>query len=230
MSQPNSFTKDSQPVDHILTLKTISDKYLGNGKKEYACFVDFHKAFNTVWHGGILYKLLKRGIGGPFGKIIQHMYCNTDISIKLSGGLTNSFKSNTSVKQGCVMSPTLFNIFISNLPEFLKEGDCDPVKLYNMFITCLLFADDIVFLSESAEGLQNSLNKLNEYCKKWLLTVNINKTKVMVINKGGRLHDNLKFTLDNETLDVVKEYKYLGLLLNNSGSFVKSIENLSKGL
>ncbi len=52
--------------------------------------------------------------------------------------------------------------------------------------------------------------------------------KMMVINKGDRLHDNLKFTLDNKTLDVVKEYKYPGLLLNNSGSFVKSIENLSK--
>ncbi len=93
-----------------------------------------------------------------------------------------------------------------------------------MFITCLLFADDIVLLSEYAEGLQNSLNKLNEYCNKWLLTVNINKTKVMVIDKGACLY----VTLDNETLDVVKEYKYLQLLLNKSGSFVKSIENLSK--
>ncbi len=75
-----------------------------------------------------------------------------------------------------------------------------------MFITCLPFPDNFVLLS--AEGrLQNSVIKLNEYCNKLLLTVNINKTKVMIINKGGRLHDNLNFTLDNETLEVVKEYR-----------------------
>ena len=222
------FAKDSRPADHILTLKTISDKYLGNAKKVYACFVDFQKAFDTVWHEGLLYKLLKKGIGGPFSKVIQHMYSNTGVSIKLSDGMTESFKSNIGVKQGCVMSPTLFNIFISDFPESLKEVDCAPVKLHDILIRCLLFADDIVLLSESAEGLQNSLNKLEEYCSKWLLTVNTKKTKVLIMNKGGQTLNNHKFTLNNETLDIVKEYKYLGLMLNNSGSFVKSIENLSK--
>ncbi len=73
------------------------------------------------------------------------MYCNTDVSIKQSGDLTESFKSNTGIMQGCVMNPTLFDIFICILPNFLQEDDCNPVKLYDMFITCLPFVDDIVF-------------------------------------------------------------------------------------
>ena len=222
------FEKGSRPADHILTLKTISDKYLCNGKKVYACFVDFQKAFDTVWREGLLYKLIKSGVGGPFGRVIQHMYNNTNVCIKLATGLTEPFMSNTGVKQGCVMSPTLFNIFISDFPDTLKQANCDPVKLHETLISCLLFADDIVLLSESAKGLQNCLNILDEYCKKWLLTVNTKKTKVLIMNKAGILHNDMNFTLNGQILDVVKEYKYLGLLLNNSGSFMKSIDNLSK--
>ena len=220
------FAAGSRPADHMLTIKTISDKYLGSGKKVYSCFVDFKKAFDTVWRDGLLYKLLKKGIGGPFGKIIQKMYDKSFVSIKLPSGLTESFKADIGVKQGCVLSPTLFNIFINDIPETF-DSTCDPVLLHDLNISCLLFADDIVLLSETKEGLQNCLERLQDYCDKWLLRVNTKKTKIMIMNKQGKLLDDMKFTLNGDTLETVKYYKYLGLMLNNSGSFTSTIDNLS---
>ncbi len=129
------------------------------------------------------------------------------------------------VKQGCVMSPTLFNFFINDILETLDHLDCDPVLLNNLKIYYLLFADDIVLLYETVEGLQNSLDRLHDYCNKWLLTINTQKTQIPVMNKQGRC-PNLHFTFNNEPLQVVKHYKYLGLLITSSGSFIKSVENL----
>jgi len=221
------FSPGSRPSDHILTLKTISDKYLNSGKKVYCCFVDFSKAFDTVWRNGLMFKLLKKGIGGPFGQIIQNMYAKSEMAIKLPTGTTETFMGNVGVKQGCVMSPTLFNFYISDIPDLMDDPDCDPVILHNLRVACLMFADDIVLISESADGLQNSLNKLQQYCEKWMLSINTKKTQVLVMNKQGRCLDDLSFTFNQEKLHVVNQYKYLGLLISSSGSFTKSVENLS---
>ncbi len=56
--------------DHIFTLRTIVDKYTQNKNKLYACFIDFQKVFDSVWREGLIYKLLKQGVGGTFGRII----------------------------------------------------------------------------------------------------------------------------------------------------------------
>ena len=121
---------------------------------------------------------------------------------------------------------TLFNLFISDIPDALNGPDCDPVTLHDLKINCLMFADDIVLLSESADGLQNSLYKLQECCDIWLLTVNTQKTKILVMNKAGRVPNSDTFIFNNSALEVVNQYKYLGLLITSSGSFTKSVENL----
>ena len=88
------------------------------------------------------------------------------------------------MKQGCVMSPTLFNSFINDLPEHFND-ECHPVSLHVKKISCLLYAGDLILLSETEKGLQNYLNTLSVYCKDWKLNVNISKTMVIIFNKSG---------------------------------------------
>ena len=72
-------------------------------------------------------------------------------------------------------------------------------------------------MSESSNGLQNALNTYNDYCKEWKLTVNITKSKVVIFAKGRQAR--YSFVLDDQTLDIENEYKYLGVLFSRSGSF-----------
>jgi hypothetical protein len=87
------------------------------------------------------------------------MYCSVNSFVKLNKGITPFFKSYIGVKQGCNLSPTLFNIFVNDIPN-LFNSSCEPVKLGNIDLSCLLYADDLVILSESKSGLQNCLTKL----------------------------------------------------------------------
>jgi hypothetical protein len=82
------------------------------------------------------------------------------------------------VRQGCALSPFLFNLFISDIQHWLDNDDA--VRLFSRSVSHLLYADDLVILSERPDGRQSSLSSLNNYCVKWKLHINPNKSKVMV--------------------------------------------------
>ena len=100
----------------------------------------------------------------------------------------------------------------------------DPLDLNGKLVSCLLYADDIVLLSESAQGLQNLLNKLKIFCDKWNLLVNKNKSKVMIFNRSGKILKGHNFVYDGNTVSLVNEYKYLGIIFKPSGSFTEAID------
>ena len=181
------FQAGSRTSDHIFTLATLIIKYtLKNGGKLYTCFVDFKSAFDTVWRDALFFKLYKMNIGGNFMSLIRDMYSNVMYSIKIDGGITKPFTSSIGVKQGGVLSPQFFKLFLADLPSIF-DNTCDPVSLNKKILHCLMYADDLILLSKSKEGLQNCINKLSDYCKRWNLTVNTSKTQVVIFNKTGHI-------------------------------------------
>ena len=219
------FRKGSRTQDHILVLKSIIDKYLSKLNKLYVCFVDFASAFDTIWRSALVYKLTQVGISGNFIKIIQNMYSSVMFSVKCNTKITAPFSSTVGVKQGCVLSPMFFNIYLSDLP-LIFDQICDPVDFGTTTLSCLMYADDLVIMSQTAHGLQNSLDKLSKYCLKWKLYVNIAKTKVMIFNKSGRLLSKYSFKFDTHDIQLCQEYSYLGIVFTPSGSFTKAINLL----
>ena len=91
----------------------------------------------------------------------------------------------------------------------------------------LLYADDIVIFANNSEDLQNGLDLLHDYCSKWKLTVNINKTKVMIFRKGGLLSRNLAFNYNGVPLEIISQFKYLGIVFTSSGSFSEAQNTLA---
>jgi len=89
----------------------------------------------------------------------------------------------------------------------------------------LLYADDVLLISESANGLQNALSAFSLYCKQWKLKVNINKTKIMVFSKRKFGIDSF-FLFDNTKLEVCEDISYLGITFNFNGSFIKAKNKL----
>ena len=97
--------------------------------------------------------------------------------IKTDSGLTQPFLTTTGLKQGCIFSPILFNLFINKLPDVF-DSDCHPVLVNNKPVHCLMLADDCVVLSTTERGLQRSIDKTVSYFSELGLTVNTRKTKV----------------------------------------------------
>ena len=139
--------------------------------------------------------------------------------------MTAPFEDNIGVKQGCVLSPTLFKLFINDLPNIF-DSSCEPASLHSKEISCLLFADDVVLISESKDGLQRALNKIKEYSDKWALTINTEKSKIMIFNKAGKLcKSDLK--LGDKYLENVNIYTYLGIDITTNVNFTHAINTLN---
>ena len=174
------FRPDHRTTDHIFAIKTIINKYVYKLKKPvYGCFVDFAKAFDSVSRNSLLYKLTQTNIGGNFYKLIKSMYSSTKFRFKADNKLGPARFSYRGVKQGDGLSPLLFNVFINDLCDSFDE-DCKPVLIEDVNINCLLYADDLLIISESEEGLQNCISILEQYCNRWKLEVNLDKTKVII--------------------------------------------------
>ena len=104
----------------------------------------------------------------------------------------------------------------------LNKLSCDVENELETFMKLyvLLYADDIVVLAESANELQLALNKLNEYCQKWSLSVNVTKTKIVIFSRG-KVRKYPRFTLGCNEIEVKDDYVYLGVTFNYNGSFKK---------
>ena len=223
------FVKGNRTSDPHIILHNILQKYCHKSNKRiYGCFVDFSKAFDSVPRDLLLDKLKKHGINGSIFDIIQTIYLEDTVSIKIDNQHSASFKTNMGVRQGCVLSPTLFNLFLADLQPILDRHG-ENIKISDTINTsCLLWADDILILSETTEGLQQKLNALQGYCDINKLSVNTKKTQCMIFNKTGRLLKNHLFTYKNTKLECVREYKYLGFLVTPSGEVRSGLEDLRK--
>lgn len=221
------FRPGYRTTDHIFTIKTIINKYLLKCKRKiYACFVDFSKAFDTVWRSGLFQKLITLGIGGNFYQVVKYMYSNSKFVVKKDNILSQSGKSERGVRQGDSLSPLLFNIFINDIDKIFDQSVSDPVVLNSTKLNCLIYADDVLLLSESKEGLQSCLNSLQTYCDFWKLKINTDKTKVIIFSVGKTKKENIQFKLNDSVIEIVEKYKYLGILLSYNGNLKHAADHM----
>ena len=123
-----------------------------------------------MWHDGLLYKLLQINVRGNFYKVIKTLYSNSTCSIRIVNKQTQPFQYTRGVRQGCILSPLLFNIYVNDLAFSFNNILSDPFVLPNgTKLNSLFYADDLIILSRSKLGLQNCLNKLSSYCNSWML-------------------------------------------------------------
>ena len=188
------FKSNSRTTDNIFILCAIIDKQRCLSKPLYTCFVDFTKAFDYIDRTA----LLNRGIDGNLLNIIKSMFSKTECRVKLDSRISDILKSEFGVLQGGMLSHKLFT-------EFLQDLSASLLMVY------LLFADELVLFSESAEELQKQLTALYSYASLWHIIVSIHKTNVFIFTERyttvcGSFHygDNI--------LEKAEQYKYLGVV------------------
>jgi hypothetical protein len=221
------FRKNMGTTDNLFILHGAITHILNQNKSLFVAFIDFKKAFDFIVRDILWYKLIKYGVRGKILNVILSMYSKLKSKIKYNNSVSESYSCTLGVAQGECISPFLFSMYLNDLEETLVlkgyEGlDMDMLKLY-----LLMYADDICLFSKSADGLQQGLNFLQDYCDKWKLTVNTVKTKIMVFKKGGRTRRGLRFTYNNVEIEIVSEFSYLGIIFSSGGSFSKTHDALA---
>ena len=149
--------------------------------------------------------------------IIMSIYINASSCVKLSSSTaTHLFPCEREVRQGCILSPLLFNLFTADLERELRKNKSGVELCSGVPLDMLMYADDVVLISSSAAGLRKHLHTLSEFCQKWRLVVNTEKTKICVFGKDT---DTQVYSWNNTILEKTQSYKYLGVWFTKNGKF-----------
>jgi exonuclease III len=206
------FSKNSSTSDNLFIIDTLVSYQRFRKKPLFISFIDFTKAFDFINRDFLYYKLANMGIGSHMLDLIKNMFFKARSRVRWQGRLGKQVDSVYGVLQGGIISPKLFNLFLADIHEYL-DIECG-IKANNFSVTHLAYADDLVLISETAENMQKQLFNLQKYCRKWHLMINANKSKVMIFNRGNV---SVKpFTLENNQLEIVKSFKYLGHVISQS--------------
>ena len=137
---------------------------------------------------------------------------NMSCTVKWNGRTSEFFDIPTGTKQGGILSPSFFSLYMHDLIQLLQDSGFGCYVIL-MCLACIFFADDIVLLSPSRFGLQKMLDICVGYCRKFCLNFNVKKSKVMIV--GGKSDVSLvaPLILDGAPVEFVAQYKYLGVVL-----------------
>ena len=228
VEEQNGFRKNRNCLEHIFTLSSIVGSRLQEKKHTFCCFVDFSKAFDFVNRDLLIFALKQIGINGKFLNMFKAMYDETEAAVKISDKITHWFLTKTGVRQGQNDSPTAFSILINSLAKDLIQLQ-KGIQYGTAYVTVLLYADDIVILSDCEENMQIQLNKLSAWCKKWRMNINIDKTKIIQFRTKRSRQSNFMFYLGRDKLKLTDKYRYLGCTLNEYLDFRVTARTQAEG-
>ena len=188
-NEQGGFQHNKGAIDQLIALRGIILHYKNREDKPlFICFLDFSKAFDTVWHDGLLYKLHKNGINGKVWNLIDNIYRKIYCTIDNNKILTDLIHIRRGIRQGGISSPVFFNLFINDLIKLISNrinpttGDRMGVSIGDQQLSSLLFADDVALLAENIDDMQSLLNICAQYAYDWGLKFNPKKCQLLAIN------------------------------------------------
>jgi hypothetical protein len=208
--------------DNAVVLNHIIDKYRKQGKAVYAGFIDFRKAYDCIKRPLLWECLQSLGVHGCFLDSLRSMYENVQMCVRVDGNVGECFGSEIGLKQGDPLSPLLFGLFIDRLEKLFDDmlGAETGVKLKDVWLKVLLYADDLVLLAETPQELQLMMDKLHLFCQYNDMTVNTKKSECVVFNKSVLTDQrDVTVTYDGDKMVFRSRFVYLGMLFEeNEGS------------
>ncbi|MCG8033469.1 MAG: reverse transcriptase family protein, partial [Candidatus Thiodiazotropha taylori] len=225
--EQNGFRSGRSTIDHISTLTNIIETRKLKRKQTFAAFIDFKKAYDSVNRTLLWSKLEDIGIAGNILNVIKVIYNDVQYCIRLNGLHTDWFSVKTGLKQGCLLSPILFNIFINNLVDAIKSLNVG-IDIDGEMVGILLYADDLVLVADNETDLQLMLNTLSIWCTNNKISVNSEKSKIVHFRTPSVNKSQSVFKCGDLILDIAPQYNYLGLTLTEFLNYDTMASNVAK--
>ena len=176
--EQSGFRKGRGGLENVLVMKEIIDRNKKLGKELYLVFLDLEKAYDRVDRKKLLTLLTRRGVDRKIVQVIKKMYEENEVKFTIGDISTGWLGNNVGVRQGCVISPTLFNIYIEELIARIRLSG-KGVKVGDRRLGCLAYADDIVLMAERKEDMEELLQVASNYGRDWNVRYSTRKCKVM---------------------------------------------------
>ncbi len=221
------FVKGRGTREQILNMRQLIEKAREYNVEMILCFVDYKKAFDCVDWKKLWLILLEMGAPIHLVTLIKNLYDNGYSTVRLNSEVaSNEFQTGRGVRQGCILSPLLFNLYGEYIMRKVLEND-DPEEAWNGGViigghklTNLRYADDTTLLAACIEEMENLLNKLEAGSRTFGLEINRSKTKMMIID---RPRNNRPDVAEIAGVEVVTHFTYLGSEIDNNGGCEKEV-------
>jgi len=213
----------------VFALKQIVEMYISQSSPVYICYMDASKAFDRVSHW-ILFKKLVDILPAIIVRFLVYWYAHQQFACKWGNSLSESFYVTNGVRQGGVLSPILFNLYMDELSIRLSNLNIG-CNVNNVFVNHLIYADDMAILAPSPGALQKLVVECEQYATDHAIIYNLTKTVCMAILPKWLKSISLPvFLLNGKPLKYVSLQKYLGVLITNDLCDNRDMERQRKSI
>ena len=210
------FKRRTSSSHALYVLKSTVNHFTDKGSNVFVSFLDCSKAFDRISHFGLFLKLIERCVPLCLLILIIVWHLNMTCKVKWGDAVSEEFDIPSGTKQGGIISPKLFSLYIDEIATILRKNGVG-CHFIDTFVACILFADDMALLAPSRDALQRMINLCSSFCQEFCLSFNAKKSKVMVFGKSSK--DLLKpLSLNGSNIEYVNEWKYLGTTIKSGCS------------
>ena len=215
----SGFKELDSTINQLVFISNQIYKALEEGHDVCIVYLDVSKAFDKIWHDGLIFKLKQIGIKGALLEWIKDYLAGRQQRVVINGQFSEWCIIKAGVPQGSILGPLLFIIFVNNITNFIQS---------NIF----LFADDTSLFRELHSPaditiLNNDLQLLNNWSKQWLVTFNAKKTVYTIISRKKNKIDYPNIVLDGVIIQKVNTHCHLGISISSDFTWEEHIRNLS---
>ena len=203
-------------------INDVTSYFNAAGSPVYLCTLDAEKCFDSIWHSGLFYKLWGN-ISPQYWALLLNMYQSSEATVKWENRTSKVFNISRGMKQGSLVSPTLFNVFIDDLLHDLKNTDCG-IRVDDLLLNSCTYADDVTLFCSTIPGLQRLMNISASYAKQWRFSFSTRKTKCIVLGKQVT-KEAPKFYLKDHLIPIADQVDILGTTFTSDNKNAVHINN-----
>jgi hypothetical protein len=218
--------------DQIFSLTRVMELSWEFGTPIYMCFIDLRKAYDSVNREALWNVMRMYDVPEKLICLLKDLHEGTMAAVKWKGGVSDWFEVKTGVRQGCMIAPLLFNIFIDyivrdalhDMPSGFKLGyrvgnhitwARSDKPLHEIIMQLLMYADDMVLVCDCPHDLKVLIERMDTITQKWGMCINVAKTKIMCIHRNHVEATGINISIRGMKVEVVNDFTYLGKHVNS---------------